>query len=184
MKLNFCYCDMVNHRSEGKFLRWLVEAWKVRSSMENKRCENPGFVLASWLLSRTISRELVLKHFLYRITVYKDTKFNLRWVLIASLLDLIANWPVTRLWLCYWQVCRMRLTELIYLITDPATELGMFPPHSETPAIGCVLLIAWPPMILHWFINQLKSSHSNLSVRKQTIYSHFNNEVLLLFLCG
>lgn len=163
MKLNFCYYDMVNHRSESWFLRWLVEAWKVRSSMENKRCENPGFVLASWLLSRTISQELVLKHFLYRITVYKGTKFNLRWVLIASLFDLIANWSVTRLWLCYWQVNRMRLTELIYLISEPATELGMLWLDSETPAISCVLLIAWPPMILQWFINQLKSSHLNLS---------------------
>ena len=78
MKLSFCYCGMVNHRSESVLLRWLVGGWKVRWSMENKRYENPDLVIASWLLSRTISGVLVLKHSLSRITVYKDTKFNLR----------------------------------------------------------------------------------------------------------
>lgn len=93
--------------------------------MENKHCENPGFVLASWLLARTI-QVLVLKQCLCPIFVYKENE--IQFALSVDYFSPRSDFKLTRYLIVTVLVItsyRMRYTTIIYLILGPATELGM-----------------------------------------------------------
>lgn len=100
MSPNFCYFGMVNQRCECLFVLFLVEASKSRSSMENKHCENPGFVLASWLRSRTYLTKTCFWRTLSAELLFIETRNSIRfewWLLLSSI------WSKTDLLLnCYW----------------------------------------------------------------------------------